>query len=43
MMEDMQYDGGCAVWISHIISAGKGVHYRTTKTDQGVVDGCIYP
>ena len=43
-VEGVQYEGGtpsirsgCAVQISHIISTDEGVHYRTTKTAQGVV------
>ena len=36
-----QYGGGCMVGISHI-SDDEGVWYRTTKTAQGAVSGCIY-
>ena len=28
-------------WISYIISMDEGVQYRTTKTAQGTVGGCI--
>ena len=34
-----QCRGGCAVWISHIISRNKGVQYRTIKTAEGVGSG----
>ena len=36
------YSRECAVWISHISRTDKSVQYRTTKTAQGVVGGCIY-
>ena len=37
-----QYDGGYTVWTCHIINIEESVQYRTTKTAQGVVGGCIY-
>ena len=37
-----QYSGGSATWISYIISIDEGVQYRTTKTTQGAVGGCVY-
>ena len=36
-----QYGEGYAVWTCHI-NIEEGVQYRTTKTAQGVVGGCIY-
>ena len=37
----LQYSGGCEVRTCHVISTVEGVQYRTTKTAQGVVGGCI--
>ena len=36
------HEHGCAAQISHTISTDEGVQYRTTRTAQGVDDGCIY-
>ena len=39
----LQYVGGCAVLISHIISTDKGVHYRLPKLLRGLfVDFFIF-
>ena len=38
----VQYGGGYAVQIRHIISMDEGVQYKTTKTAQGVDGGCSY-
>ena len=37
-----QYGGGYAVWTCCIIDIEGSVQYRTTKTAQRVVGGCIY-
>ena len=34
--------GGYAVWTSHIVNTEEDMQYRTTKTAQEVVGGCIY-
>ena len=38
----VKYDGGCVVQITHIISMGEDVQYRTTKTAQCVAGSLIY-
>ena len=38
----LQYAGGCAVRIWHIINTEEGVECTTTKTAQRVAGSCIY-
>ena len=43
-MEDLhhQYGGRYAVCTYHIINLEEDIQYKTCKTAQGVVGGCIY-